>query len=60
MDGNGILSFLLKHKDELLTDVQFKHCVACAGPKLYRVYRSPLAAELGTMLEKYEKELRPD
>ena len=55
---NEIINFLIHYKEELLMDMQFKQCAACAGPKLYRVYRSPRAAELGTMLEQYENELR--
>lgn len=53
-----IIQYLIDHKQEILFEKQFKYCVACHGPKLYDVFRSPACYELGALLEKYENGLR--
>ena len=51
MDDLSIVEYLIMHEDEILKDIQWRHCISCQAPTPSMVYRSPACYELGKMLK---------
>ena len=59
MDGTVLLTqivdLLLKNREDILMDKQFKHCGPCGGSRMDMVYKNPSCYQIGRLLDEFQQ-----